>query len=142
MLAFSLTLAGLRRTPTSIVATLALIEPLGVACRGIFFLGERLNPHQTAGTRILFTGVILKTLGKKRRNLRNKKICAPSNTIRMRCAGIDIATHDAPSRHLRTGKKFSARRHRSAYPGGDRNALFLFEMLRKICSMRILGSVG
>lgn len=35
-LAFSLTLAGLRRTPTAMAATLALVEPLGAACWGIF----------------------------------------------------------------------------------------------------------
>ena len=64
-LAFSLTLAGLRRTPTAIAATLALIEPLGAACWGVFFLGEQLNQNQTTGMLLLCAGVLLETLGKK-----------------------------------------------------------------------------
>ena len=64
-LAFSLALAGLRRTPTAIAATLALIEPLGAACWGVFFLGEQLNQTQAAGMFLLCVGVLLETLGKK-----------------------------------------------------------------------------
>ena len=64
-LAFSLTLAGLRRTPTAVAATLALIEPLGAACWGVFFLGEQLDTLEGAGMLLLFAGVALESLGKK-----------------------------------------------------------------------------
>lgn len=64
-LAFSLTLAGLRRTPTAMAATLALVEPLGAACWGIFLLHEPVGGQELAGMGLLFGGVALLALGKK-----------------------------------------------------------------------------
>ena len=67
-LAFSLTLAGLRRTPTAMAATLALVEPLGAACWGIFLLHEPVGGQELAGMGLLFGGVALLALGKKTEN--------------------------------------------------------------------------
>lgn len=64
-LAFSLTLAGLRRTPTAVAATLALVEPLGAACWGIFLLHEAVGPRELAGMALMFAGVALLALGRK-----------------------------------------------------------------------------
>lgn len=64
-LAFSLTLAGLRRTPTAMAATLALVEPLGAACWGIFLLHEPVGGRELAGMGLLFAGVALLALGKR-----------------------------------------------------------------------------
>ena len=56
-LAFSLTLAGLRRTPTAMAATLA-----------IFLLHEPVGGQELAGMGLLFGGVALLALGKKTEN--------------------------------------------------------------------------
>ena len=84
-LAFSLTLAGLRRTPTAIAATLALIEPLGAACWDVFFLGEQLNQNQTTGMLLLCAGVLLETLGKKafQGEKRSEKDCPAPGTCHL-----------------------------------------------------------
>lgn len=65
-LAFSLTLAGLRRTPTAMAATLGLVEPLGAACWGIFLLHEPVGLQELSGMGLLFGGVALLALGKNR----------------------------------------------------------------------------
>lgn len=66
--ATGLALAGLRRTPTAMAATLALVEPLGAACWGIFLLHEPVGGQELAGMGLLFGGVALLALGKKTEN--------------------------------------------------------------------------
>lgn len=61
-LAFSLTLAGLKSTPAATASTLSLGEPLGAACLGIFFLGERLSLSAASGIALIFFSVILLVL--------------------------------------------------------------------------------
>ena len=67
-LAFSLTLAGLRRTPTAMAATLALVEPLGAACWGIFCCMSLSAGRSWPVWACFFGGVALLALGKKTEN--------------------------------------------------------------------------
>lgn len=81
-LAFSLTLAGLRHTPTAMAATLALVEPLGAACWGIFLLHEPVGGQELAGMGLLFGGVALLALGKKTENTPPTEEHASSRPLR------------------------------------------------------------
>lgn len=58
-LAFTLTTAGLRRTSAASAATLALAEPLGAACWGIFLLREGIQGTQLLGLALLAGGMII-----------------------------------------------------------------------------------
>ena len=49
----------------ALAATLALVEPLGAACWGIFLLHEPVGGQELAGMGLLFGGVALLALGKK-----------------------------------------------------------------------------
>lgn len=61
-LAFSLTTAGLARTPAATAATLALAEPLAAACWGIFLLHEEVTLLDGCGIGLLVVGVALLAL--------------------------------------------------------------------------------
>ena len=52
----------------ALAATLALVEPLGAACWGIFLLHEPVGGQELAGMGLLFGGVALLALGKKTEN--------------------------------------------------------------------------
>lgn len=65
-LAFSLTTAGLARTPAATAATLALAEPLAAACWGIFLLHEDVTLLDGCGIGLLVAGVALLALVRPR----------------------------------------------------------------------------
>ena len=65
-LAFSLTTAGLARTPAATAATLALAEPLGAACWGIFLLHEDVSLTDGCGIGLLVLGVALLAFARPR----------------------------------------------------------------------------
>lgn len=65
-LAFSLTTAGLARTPAATAATLALAEPLAAACWGIFLLGEDVTLTDCCGIGLLVLGVALLAFARPR----------------------------------------------------------------------------
>lgn len=67
-LAFSLTTAGLARTPAATAATLALAEPLAAACWGIFLLGEDVSTADCCGIGLLVLGVALLAFARPRTN--------------------------------------------------------------------------
>jgi DME family drug/metabolite transporter len=67
-MAFSLCLAGFRTTSASTASTVALAEPLGAACLGIFALHEPLTTATLAGMALMLSGVLLLVIfpGKQR----------------------------------------------------------------------------
>ncbi len=58
-MAFSLSLAGYKTTSASTASTIALAEPLGAACLGIFALREPLTMTTLLGMALMFAGVLL-----------------------------------------------------------------------------------
>ncbi|MBR4424220.1 MAG: EamA family transporter [Mailhella sp.] len=58
-MAFSLSLAGYKTTSASTASTVALAEPLGAACLGIFALHEPLTMATLLGMALMFAGVLL-----------------------------------------------------------------------------------
>lgn len=65
-LAFSLYLAGLRRTPAALAATLGLAEPLGAALIGITFLHEPLTGRTMLGMGLLFCSMVILLLPQRK----------------------------------------------------------------------------
>lgn len=65
-LAYFLFLKGLSSVPASTSVTLSMAEPLTAALLGVLLLGERMNVTGTAGVILLFAGVGLLAVGKKR----------------------------------------------------------------------------
>lgn len=57
-LAFSLTLAGVRTTPTATASTLCLAEPLSAALLGIFYLREPVTAASLVGLLCIFGSVV------------------------------------------------------------------------------------
>lgn len=58
-LALSLTLAGLKTTPTATASTLSMAEPLGAALLGFLFLQEQVTLMSLAGLALILAGVLL-----------------------------------------------------------------------------------
>ena len=57
--AFSLTVSGIKTTPTPVAATLALGEPMGAALLGILALGEPCTMNTIFGIGLIFAAVLL-----------------------------------------------------------------------------------
>lgn len=64
-LAFSLLLAGLRYTDTTVASTLSLAEPLGAVCWGIFLLGEQVTTLSEIGMALVFGAILILCLVEK-----------------------------------------------------------------------------
>jgi len=66
-LAYTLFGKGLQVVPVSTTTTLTLAEPLTAGILGITLLGERLTPSAAVGILLIFSGIVVLSLGRKKR---------------------------------------------------------------------------